>query len=210
MIKTIQCDADVSRGLAELQRLDSRLILIADRTGTLPLRLSAPNFEGLAEIIVSQHVSKASAAAVFGRLQNKVSPFTAEAFLDAGSKPLVDAGLTRNKQQALISVAQLISDGDLDLRQVCQMPATDAQAELTRIRGIGTWTAEVFLLFCAGHVDIFPAGDVALRHAVAVGLELPSRPTEKQVRQIAERHWLPWRGIAARLFWAYYARICMR
>jgi DNA-3-methyladenine glycosylase II len=79
-----------------------------------------------------------------------------------------------------------------------------AIAELTAIKGIGVWTAEVFLLFCAGHPDVFPAGDLALRAAVGDALALPDRPSEKAVRDIAGA-WHPWRGVAARLFWAFYA-----
>jgi DNA-3-methyladenine glycosylase II len=82
----------------------------------------------------------------------------------------------------------------------------EAGAQLTAIKGIGPWTAEVFLLFCAGHRDIFPAGDVALQHAVDKGFDLQARPQEKQLRKLAE-FWSPHRGIAARLFWAYYAHL---
>jgi DNA-3-methyladenine glycosylase II len=76
-------------------------------------------------------------------------------------------------------------------------------AALTALKGIGPWTAEIYLLFCIGHPDIFPAGDLALQSAVQHGLELPHRPGEKELRTIAER-WSPWRGVAARLLWAYY------
>ena len=95
------------------------------------------------------------------------------------------------------------------MERLCQLTAFEAHGKLTAIKGIGNWTAEVFLLFCAGHADVFPAGDVALRHAIGVGLNFRTRPPEESVRELAQ-HWSPWRGIAARLFWAYYARLSSR
>ena len=90
-----------------------------------------------------------------------------------------------------------------DLDALCVLDPEEATARLTAIRGVGPWTAELYLLFAAGHTDIFPAGDVALRIAVAEGLGLEERPTVKQLYAMAES-WSPWRGVAARLFWAFY------
>jgi len=94
----------------------------------------------------------------------------------------------------------------LDLEQICGLDADDAMRQLTSLKGIGPWTAEVYLLFCAGHQDIFPAGDLALQIAVEDGLGLTKRPDGKALQKIAET-WSPWRGVASRLFWAYYARM---
>ncbi len=197
---------DIKTGLAALLAIDPRLDKIAACAGTVPLRLREPGFEGLAEIIVSQQVSKASAAAMFSRFEKLVFPLSAATLLALGEKPMIEAGLSRAKQSTLSLVARAIVDDGLDLEALCFLPVVEAQDRLTAIKGIGPWTAEVFLLFCAGHRDIFPAGDVALQHAVGVGLDLPHRPTEKEVRKIAEV-WSPWRSIAARLFWAYYAHL---
>ena len=185
-MKQIESESDIAEGLDELLRLDARLVPIAQRAGPLPLRPGQPEFEGLAETVVSQHVSKTSAAAVYKRLRKRIAPFSAANFIEAGSKPLIDAGLTRAKQQTLTMVAQKICDGQLDLQQICQAPVTEALQKLTSIKGIGKWTGEVFLLLCAGHVDIFPAGDVALRHAVGVGLALGTRPSEQHVRGLSQ------------------------
>jgi len=203
-MKRITNSDDVAKGLEALLLLDPALQPLAEHAGPLPLRLRTPGFHGLAEIIVSQQVSKTSAAAMFGRLEKLVAPLTAGNILTQGETPMIEAGLSRAKQSTLTLVATAIEQDGLDLEALCHVPANEALIALTAIKGIGPWTAEVFLLFCAGHPDIFPAGDVALQHAIGEGLGLPHRPKDKEVRQIAE-NWSPHRGIAARLFWAYYA-----
>ncbi len=203
-MKRISSDTDVEQGLVALLGIDGRLGEIADLCRPLPLRLRPPGFQGLAEIITSQQVSKASAAAIFARLVNLVVPLTAENLLKLGEAPMIEAGLSRAKQSTLTGVALQITNQGLDLEGLCHKKPEEAETELTAIKGIGPWTAEVFLLFCAGHRDIFPAGDVALQHAVGKWLQLDTRPTENKVRELAEV-WSPHRGIAARLFWAYYA-----
>ncbi len=205
-MKRITCNEDVAEGLAALLKIDPRLEDIATLAGPLPLRLRSPGFTGLAEIIISQQISKTSAAAMFSRLIKLVDPLSAENLLALGEVPMIEAGLSRAKQSTLTLVARAIEHDGLDLASLCQIPVEEAGAHLTAIKGIGPWTAEVFLLFCAGHRDIFPAGDVALQHAVDKGFNLQSRPGEKQLRLLAKA-WSPHRGIAARLFWAYYAHL---
>lgn len=197
---------DVNAGLAILLESDQRLVAIARLAGPLPLRLRAPGFAGLAEIVIAQQVSKASAAAMTAGLAGLIDPLTSANLLAAGEAPLISAGLSRAKQSTLTLIARAIEQGNLDLEQLCQIPADEAERQLVAIKGIGPWTAEVFLLFCAGHQDIFPAGDVALQHAVGKGLNLDQRPSDAEVKKLAQ-NWAPWRGVAARLFWAYYAHL---
>ena len=197
---------DIEAGLAALRQADPRLLPIIEMAGPLPLRRSAPGFAGLAQIVVSQQVSKASAAAMFGRLERLVAPLDAANLLALGDAPMIEAGLSRAKQETLNGIALAVVEDDLDLEALCSLPPQQAADRLTAIKGIGPWTAEVYLLFCAGHRDIFPAGDVALRHAVGEGLGLSERPDAETVRHLARR-WSPWRGVAARLFWAYYAAL---
>ena len=116
-----------------------------------------------------------------------------------------EAGLSRPKQKTLRAVAQAVADG-LDLDHLCTLDAADAMARMVAVSGIGPWTAEVYLLFAAGHPDIFPARDVALQTAVGHALGMEVRPGEKALIAIAES-WRPWRGVASRLFWAYYRTI---
>jgi DNA-3-methyladenine glycosylase II len=193
---------DISQGLDALCMLDPRLEKVRGMAGEVPLRLSEPGFRSLASIIVSQQVSRASADAIFGRLTKLVDPLTPQAILAAGEDIFRQAGLSRPKQRGLVAVAQAVADG-LDLDHLCLLDAAEAIAAMTQVPGIGPWTAEVYLLFAAGHPDIFPAKDVALQSAVGHALGIDPRPPEKTLIQLAES-WSPWRGVASRLFWAYY------
>ncbi|MDW6026670.1 DNA-3-methyladenine glycosylase [Mesorhizobium sp. BAC0120] len=196
---------DVAVGLDELCRIDPRLAAIRRHAGEVPLRRSAPGFASLASIIVSQQVSTASARAIFGRFEKLVHPLTAAGVLAAGDEIFREAGLSRPKVKTLRAIAQAVTDG-LDLDHLETLDAADAIARLTAIAGIGQWTAEVYLLFAIGHPDIFPARDVALQTAVGHALGMEARPGEKALIRIAES-WAPWRGVASRLFWAYYRSI---
>ncbi|MGB3539197.1 MAG: DNA-3-methyladenine glycosylase [Mesorhizobium sp.] len=196
---------DVKRGLDELVAIDPYLEKIRGLAGEVPLRLSEPGFRSLASIVISQQVSRASADAIFGRLVRLVDPLTPQAVLAADERVFREAGLSRPKQRGLVAVAQAVADG-LDLHRLCTLEAQEAMALLTAVPGIGPWTAEVYLLFAAGHPDIFPARDVALQTAVGHALGIEPRPPEKALIAIAES-WSPWRGIAARLFWAYYREL---
>jgi DNA-3-methyladenine glycosylase II len=196
---------DISQGLDALCLLDPRLEKVRGMAGQVPLRLSEPGFRSLASIIVSQQVSRASADAIFGRLTKLVDPLTPQAILAADEAIFREAGLSRPKQRGLIAVAQAVVDG-LDLDQLCLLDATQAITAMTRVSGIGPWTAEVYLLFAAGHPDVFPARDVALQSAVGHALGIDPRPPEKTLIQLAES-WSPWRGVASRLFWAYYREL---
>ena len=193
---------DIAAGLDALCAADPRLEKVRAMAGEVPLRLSEPGFRSLASIVVSQQVSRASADAIFGRLTRLLDPLTHEAVLAAGEEVFREAGLSRPKQRGLLAVAQAVADG-LDLHHLCTLDAGEAIAALTRVPGIGPWTAEVYLLFAAGHPDIFPARDVALQSAVGHALGIEPRPPEKALIAIAES-WSPWRGVASRLFWAYY------
>ena len=204
-LSRILSSEDVERGAVVLREIDPSLCVEMDQIGEIPLRLRPPGFAGLAEIVTGQQVSKASAAAMFSRLRNEVIPLDAETLLRLGEEPLVRAGLSKAKQKTLNGIALAIVDDGLDLDALCDVPPTDAMAVLTDLHGIGPWTAEVFLLFCAGHVDIFPAGDIALQQAMMdIGIT-SERPAERQARKIAEK-WAPVRGVAARVLWAIYAR----
>jgi len=196
---------DIAAGLDALMTIDPRLEPIRAAAGQVPLRLSKPGFESLVSIIVGQQVSTASARAIFGRLTQLADPLTPETILAAGDDLFRQAGLSRPKQRGLLAAAQAVSDG-LDLNHLCACDADEAIATLTAVNGIGPWTAQVYLLFAAGHPDIFPAKDVALQTAVGHALGHESRPGDKALVEIAKA-WSPWRGVASRLFWAYYRTI---
>ena len=201
-LRTIDSEADVAAGLAALVAADPRLAPIQARAGPVPLRRRPGGFEGLAAMITGQQISSKAAAAIWGRLTQAVLPFTPEALLRASEPTLKAAGLSRAKIRTLTGLAVAIGAG-LDLDRLGQVPAAEAVAALAALDGIGPWTAECYLLFCLGHPDVFPAGDLALQVAVQHGLGLGDRPGDKPLRAIATE-WSPWRAVAARLFWAYY------
>ncbi|TPJ78306.1 MULTISPECIES: DNA-3-methyladenine glycosylase [unclassified Mesorhizobium] len=196
---------DIATGLDALCRIDPRLATVRGRAGEVPLRLSEPGFQSLASIIVSQQVSRASADAIFGRLVKLVDPLTPQAILAAGEGVFREAGLSRPKQRGLLAVAEAVAGG-LDLDHLCTLDAGEAIAAMTAVPGIGPWTAECYLLFAAGHPDVFPARDVALQTAVGHALGIDPRPPEKMLIRLAES-WSPYRGVASRLFWAYYREL---
>ncbi|MHA7775915.1 DNA-3-methyladenine glycosylase family protein [Roseibium sp. M-1] len=201
-MKPIATDDDIQDGLTALLAADPRLVPIADMAGPIPLRRRKADFEGLAHIVTGQQVSVASASAIFARLQVLVEPLTAEKLDGFCDADLASAGLSRPKIRTLRAVTEACLGG-LDLAHLAEAPADEAHARLCAIKGIGRWTADIFLLFCAGHPDVFPSGDLALQIAVQDALGLPERPAPKTLDTIAEA-WAPHRAVAARLFWAWY------
>jgi DNA-3-methyladenine glycosylase II len=186
--------------------LIDRLIAIG---GPPPLRRREAGFAGMAAIIVSQQVSTASATAIFGRLQARVVPLEAAEIAKATEEDLRACGLSNAKIRALRAVAQAIAEGALDLKGLGGLDAEDAHKALVAVKGVGPWTADVFLLFCLGHPDAFPAGDIALQEAAKLALNLKRRPDAARLERIAER-WRPLRGVAARMLWAYYRGVKSR
>ena len=175
---------------------------IADRP--LPaLRRGAAGFEGLVGIVVSQQVSTASATAIFRRLQGRLGDFDAAAVHETSDADLKLCGLSAPKLRTLRALAEAHSSGALDFDKLAEMDAEVAHASLCELRGIGPWTADVFLLFCLGHADAWPAGDLALQEAAKLVLGLDARPDTKALVAIGER-WRPLRGVAAQCLWAYY------
>ena len=199
---TIETAADIAAALAALRRLDPRLEPVIDLAGPVPLRRQAPGFASLAEIIVSQQVSKASADAIYRRLLGLIDPLEPEAVLAAGEDALRAAGLSRPKQKTMLAVAQAVAGG-LDLHHLCGLEAEDAMARMVALHGIGPWTAEIYLLFAEGRPDIWPAGDLGVQAGLHRIFALPERPDEKQARAMAEA-WRPHRGAVAIFTWHCY------
>lgn len=204
-MKRIRNLEDVEAALDGLVALDPRLAAVRVASGPVPLRLTEPGFISLASIIVSQQVSTASARAIFGRLVSLANPLTPETILAAEVSLFREVGLSGAKERTLLALSRAVADG-LDLLGLCELEAEEAVRHLGAVKGIGPWTAEVYLLFAAGHPDVFPAGDVALQTSVGHALGMERRPDRRQLVELAES-WSPWRGVAARLFWAYYRTI---
>jgi DNA-3-methyladenine glycosylase II len=172
-------------------------------TGPLPLRPLESGFAGLAWVVLGQQISVGAQRAIHGRLAAALGPITAEAFAAADDAALRQAGLSAGKVATLRGVAAAIAAGTLDLDSLAELEAEEAIARLSAMKGIGRWTAEVYLLFALRHPDVFPAADLALQEAARIGLGLAARPGEKELRALAAP-WQPRRAVAARLLWAYY------
>jgi DNA-3-methyladenine glycosylase II len=199
----IDGEAALAEAARRLLALDPEIVgRLIEIGGPPPLRLRAPGFAGLAAIIVSQQVSVASANAIFGRLEARLAPLEADRVLAADDEALRACGLSSPKMRALRALARAVADG-LDLAALGAMDAAEAHRALVAVHGVGAWTADIFLLFCLGHPDAFPAGDLALQEAARLALGLETRPDARGLETIAER-WRPWRGVAARMLWAYY------
>ena len=209
-LRPIHTLADLDEAITQLALRDPGFVEhVLTVGGRPPLRRREPGFEGLAAIVVSQQVSTASAAAIFARLKAALGsveglpPFEAEAVAAADDELLRRVGLSSPKIRTLRAMAAAVLGGALTIDALAAMPAEEAAARLVAVKGIGPWTAEVFLLFCLGHADAWPAGDIALQEAARVAFGLEIRPDAAALTRLAER-WRPHRAVAARLLWSYY------
>jgi DNA-3-methyladenine glycosylase II len=209
MTRRIDTEADIEAGLAALVSADPRLVAVAAMAGPLPLRRRPGGFTGLASIVVSQQLSTASANAIWGRLAAAYDPFTPQALIRARATRLAKLGLSAPKIRALKEIAKAIAGGALDCDSLPDLPADAAHQALCAVHGIGPWSADIYLLFCLGHPDAWAAGDLALQEAARLAFALPARPTLKETIALADP-WRPWRGVAARLLWAYYRAVKKR
>ncbi len=183
--------------------VEPRFAALIARIGYPPPRVREPGYETLLRTIVGQQVSVASAAAVWRRLEAELGAGCApEVLLTRDHDALRACGLSRQKQSYARSLAELVISGELDLNA---LPRDDEEAiaQLVRIKGIGRWSAEIYLLFAEGRPDIWPAGDLAVQIAVGRIMGLPERPSEKATRALAEQ-WRPHRGAAAIMAWHHY------
>jgi DNA-3-methyladenine glycosylase II len=192
-----------------LVKRDPRLAPVLEKAGMPALRQRAPGFEGLAQIVCGQQLSVASASAIWGRLAAAFDPFDLRVFGKARADRLGRLGLSTAKIKTLKALARELTAERLNLDVLAEEDADAAHNTLIALHGIGPWTADVYLLFCLGHGDAWPAGDIALQEAIRVGFGLKERPTIKQMAPLAEP-WRPLRGAAAHLWWAYYHAIKKR
>ena len=192
--------ADAVEALAER---DPHLAAVRERFGVPPLWARRPGFSALVKIILEQQVSLASARAAFERLRAAVDRLTPRAFLELDAATLRRVGFSRQKAGYCRSLAEEIADGRLRLAEVARMEDERAHERLTRLRGVGRWTADIYLLMALGRPDIWPRGDLALAKAAQRVKELPRLPTDEQLEEIASA-WRPWRAVAARMLWHEY------
>jgi DNA-3-methyladenine glycosylase II len=200
----LHTDADLEKALRKLVAADSRLADMLAIAGTPALRRREAGFAGLAAIVCGQQLSTASAAAIRDRLFAAFDPFHHDRVRRARATTLAKLGLSAPKIKSIKAIATEIAKGRLDLDVIGQSDADSAHQALIAVHGIGPWTADIYLLFCLGHADAWPAGDLALQEAARIAFNLKKRPTVKEFIALAEI-WRPWRGVAAHLLWKYYA-----
>jgi DNA-3-methyladenine glycosylase II len=205
----IDTEAHLKEALEKLLVLDPRFSEVLAIAGHPPMRRREGGFAGLARIICGQQLSVASAAAIWGRLEAKFSPLDHHAILRARTPQLQRVGLSMPKIRTFRHIARAVRDAHLNIDALAHMPAEAAHAELVKVKGIGPWTADIYLMFCIGHADAFASGDLALQEAARIMLKKRKRPDAKQLEKIA-RIWKPYRSVAARLLWSYYAAMKKR
>jgi DNA-3-methyladenine glycosylase II len=205
----LNTQADLEDAIHALVKLDPRLKPVFALTGMPALRQREPGFAGLAAIVTGQQLSTASAAAIWGRVSAAFDPFDHEAIRKARAGRLGRLGLSAAKIKTLKHIARELAEERLNLEVLANEDADAAHNTLTALPGIGPWTADVYLLFCLGHGDAWPAGDLAVQEGMRIGLGLKTRPTKKQMAPLAEP-WRPLRGAAAHLWWSYYRAIKKR
>ncbi len=196
--RIIETNACVSEGAEWLAQSCPRMAYAMEQTGPLPLRRKPDGFAQLLSAIVSQQVSVASANAIWKRMQDAKLTGPRK-IMWATDEDLRAVGLSRQK----IRYARALAEARIDYKALRDAPDAEVISTLTEVSGIGVWTAEIYAMFSLGRADVMAPGDLALQEAARVLYDLPKRPTDKELRQMAEV-WSPWRSVAARVLWAYY------
>lgn len=187
----------------DLAKTDADLAFIFEKYGTPPLWRREPSFATLVHIILEQQVSLASALSAFNKLKEKLGAITPESVLSLSDEELKAAYFSRQKTIYARELAKAILDGNLDLKHLEALPDDEAKDELKKIKGIGEWTADIYLLMAMLRADVMPKGDLALHMAWKRLKNLEHAPASGEFQQIAER-WKPLRAVAARLLWHFY------
>ena len=196
-------------GLTRLVRLDADFAGVEAAAGPLPWRQRPDGFPGLLQAIMGQQISNQAAAAIWRRLALLPGALEPAGLLALDDEALRGAGLSRPKMAHSRALAEAFADGRLSAELLAAMDDEAAIAAIAGVRGMGRWTAEVYLLFALGRVDVFPAGDLALAAAAAHLKGLPGRPPPAVLRELAES-WRPWRALAARLLWHHWRHVTGR
>ncbi|HSG18040.1 MAG TPA: DNA-3-methyladenine glycosylase 2 family protein [Anaerolineae bacterium] len=190
-------------GMRVLAERDEEFARILSTYGPPPLWQREQGFHTLIHIILEQQVSLASAKAAYNRLVEAINPLIPENFLALTDEELKQIGFSRQKTKYGRALAKAILDGSLDLSGLGKLDDQEAKEQLMKVKGIGPWTADIYLLMALGRPDIWPPGDLALEIAIQRVKGLSKRPTPEEARKMSEE-WRPWRAVAARLLWHFY------
>jgi DNA-3-methyladenine glycosylase II len=196
-------EISLSRAAKILAGRDNDLASILESLGPPPLWARPPGFATLVKIILEQQVSLASAASLFARLKKNTTPFRPARMIELGEAHLKSMGLTRQKTAYCLHLAESLNNKRLRPSHLSRMSDADVRAALMEIKGLGSWSADVYLLMVLRRPDVFPATDLALVTAVTDLKQLPARPNTNQLLEMAEA-WRPYRAVAARMLWQYY------
>lgn len=202
-MRFIRSDEDLAWQVEELTKAHPVFAPLCEAAGEIPARWLDRGFKGLVWVVTGQQISLAAGRAIYTRLEAALGDITAETLAAAGDDVLRAAGFSAPKMRTLRAMQAAALAGALDLDAVERQSSDEAIRALCAIKGVGPWTAEVYLLFAAGHPDIFPAADLALQELARVAFSLEARPSTKDFRAMSDA-WSPWRTGAARLLWAYY------
>ena len=197
--RAIQSQECINEGASFLANIEPRFNYALEVTGELPLRLSPEGFERLLGAIISQQVSVAAANSIWKRLV-KANLNGPRKIMRADDAQLRAVGLSRQK----VRYARALAESKINFRSLRSMSSEEVINTLTQVSGIGVWTAEIYTMFSLARADVFAAGDLALQESARLLFELRERPSEREIRKMAEK-WSPWRAVAARLLWAYYS-----
>lgn len=196
-------EESLGRAAKALARRDPDLAAILKRHGPPPLWARKPGFATLIKIILEQQVSLASAATLFARLERSVVPFQPARILVLGETHLKSLGLTRQKTAYCLHLSESLTAKSLNLAALSRLDDEDAKAKLMNVKGIGSWSADVYLLMALLRPDIWPANDLALASAAREVKRLEKTPSAVQLTALAEA-WRPYRSVAARMLWQHY------
>jgi DNA-3-methyladenine glycosylase II len=198
--------AEIARIRQHLVRADPALAPADAAVTALEWRLRPGGFSGLFRMIVEQQVSVAAAAAIWRRVADGLGEVTPQAVLAQDVEALRRFGLSAQKARYGHEIARAQIGGAIDFHHLGRLTDEEAIGRLIAIKGVGRWTAETFLMFCEGRLDVFPAGDIALQEAIRWADRVSIRPREKETYSRAEA-WRPYRSVAAHLLWGWYGRV---
>jgi DNA-3-methyladenine glycosylase II len=193
----------LARATKIIARRDQDLASILKQYGPPPLWARKAGFATLVQIILEQQVSLASAAALYDRLNKSVVPFRPSQMLLLGEPHLRSVGLTRQKTAYCLHLSQSLNEKSLNLNQLSRFGDEEAKSKLMEVKGIGSWSADIYLLMALRRPDVWPASDLALAIALKQLKQMKSRPGRDELIEIAEG-WRPLRSVAARMLWQYY------
>lgn len=203
--RTLLNEAALKNAIETVALRDTGVQSALSRVGFPAPRIAEPGFESLVRILIGQQLSVKAAASIHGRFMACFpSGLSPSVLLKQDDTTLRAAGLSAGKTRYVKALAKAIEDRDIDLEQIATMSADEAMNTLTQVVGIGPWTAQIYLLFCEGRPDIWPAGDLALQEALRRLKVLSARPTAKETLPLVAP-WQPWRGAMAVFLWHYYA-----